>query len=252
MINIIKIFCLLPLLALSSCTVNQKLTPPQDGKRVKVAVVKPADVDILPMKVIYRSERCRDKILTSTGAISSRDGYHLLTVPFKPEAGSNVVSNAVAFDGGGWCGWKLSNIRFQFKFHDMTAFGQDIKKNIPNDIVFVFDKNSPPRGNGHYEDIYGPLVIVKNYFPLIRKKPGDNDILVLSIQGQPMLTYRLHDTPTIKFEPVVHSDLVVFAQPPKEKGEGYVLTYPNGEKIIDHSFPYSKNTNYAFVKQKEN
>jgi hypothetical protein len=127
-VKIVKAINLLSLLLLTGCAVSQKLSPPQDGKHVKVAVVKPADVDILPMKVIYRSERCRDKILTSTGAISSRDGYHLLTVPFKPEADSNVVSNAVAFDGGGQCGWKLSNIRFQFQFHDMTAFGQDIKK----------------------------------------------------------------------------------------------------------------------------
>ncbi|ELY4299725.1 hypothetical protein SMZ33_000270 [Cronobacter turicensis] len=139
-----NILCLLPLLALSSCVLSEDLSPPVDGKAVKIAVVKPVDVDILPMDVIYRSETCRDKVFTSTGAITTRAGYHLLTVPFKPEKGSEIVSNRVALDGGGQCEWKLSNIRFQFKFSDMTKFGADIKNNIPNDIVFVFDNNSPP------------------------------------------------------------------------------------------------------------
>jgi len=77
-----NVLYLLPLLALSGCALSENLSPPPNGKTVKVAVVKPADVDILPMDVIYRSEKCRDKIFTSTGALSSRAGYHLLTVPF--------------------------------------------------------------------------------------------------------------------------------------------------------------------------
>ena len=82
-----NVLYLLPLLALSGCALSEDLSPPADGKTVKVSVVKPADVDILPMDVIYRSEKCRDKVFTSTGAITSRAGYHLLTVPFKPETG---------------------------------------------------------------------------------------------------------------------------------------------------------------------
>ncbi|MTH48864.1 hypothetical protein [Intestinirhabdus alba] len=241
---------LLPLLTLTGCAVSQKLSPPQDGKHVKVAVVKPADVDILPMKVIYRSERCRDKILTSTGAISSRDGYHLLTVPFKPEAGSNVVSNAVAFDGGGQCGWKLSNIRFQFRYHDFTKFGNKIEDDTPEDIVFIFDDAPPPRGNGHYEEIYGDVVIKKDYYPVILKEFTDIGGDILYIKGQPMLTYRVRSVKKILFEPVFHSNLIVEVLSPQQQGEGYLIMYPNGEKIIDHSFPYSKNTSYAFVKQK--
>ncbi|HHG8785451.1 TPA: hypothetical protein ACPYVZ_000870 [Citrobacter sedlakii] len=162
-----NVLYLLPLLALSGCALSEDLSPPADGKTVKVSVVKPADVDILPMDVIYRSEKCRDKVFTSTGAITSRAGYHLLTVPFKPETGSGIVSNRVALDGGGQCEWKLSNIRFQFKFSDMTKFGADIKNNIPNDIVYVFDNNPPPRGNGHYEDVYGDIKIENDYYPLV-------------------------------------------------------------------------------------
>lgn len=141
--KIATVLYLLPLLTLSSCALSENLSPPSNGKTVKVAVVKPADVDILPMNVIYRSEKCRDKIFTSAGAITSRAGYHLLTVPFNPEKGSDIVSNNISLNGGGQCEWKLSNIRFQFKFSNMAKFGADIKKNIPNDIVFVFDKNAP-------------------------------------------------------------------------------------------------------------
>ncbi|TCV96847.1 hypothetical protein [Biostraticola tofi] len=156
-----NVLYLLPLLALSGCALSENLSPPPNGKTVKVAVVKPADVDILPMDVIYRSEKCRDKIFTSTGAINSRAGYHLLTVPFNPEKGSDRVSNNIALDGGGQCEWKLSNIKFDFQYHNMKKFGAGVKRSIPSDIVFVFDRNAPPRGDGHYDDVYGVIEIKK-------------------------------------------------------------------------------------------
>lgn len=245
-----NILYLVPLLALSGCALSEDFSPPANGKTVKIAVVKPSNVDILPMDVIYRSEKCRDKIFTSTGAISSRAGYHLLTVPFKPETGSGTVSNNVVLDGGGQCEWKLSNIKFDFQYHDMKFFGGNVKKNIPSDVVFVFDDNAPPRGDGHYNDVYGAIEIKKNYYPLIRKKNTDENMLVLSMQGQPMLTYRVHDASSIVFEPVFHSNMIVNAVPPIKKGDGYTLIYPNGDKIIDRYFPNSEKTKYEFVKQK--
>ncbi|EFC9828540.1 hypothetical protein LAX18_01460 [Escherichia coli] len=248
--KIANVLYLLPLLALSGCALSENLSPPPNGKTVKVAVVKSADVDILPMDVIYRSEKCRDKIFTSTGAINSRPGYHLLTVPFNPENGSNRVSNNIALDGGGQCEWKLSNIKIDFQYHNMKKFGAGVKRNIPSDIVFVFDRNAPPRGDGHYDDVYGDIEIKKNYYPLIRKKNTDEEMLVLSVQGQPMLTYRVHDANSIVFEPIFHSEMVVNAVPPKEKGSGYTIIYPNGDEIIDRYFPNSEKTKYEFVKQK--
>jgi hypothetical protein len=73
---------------------------------------------------------------------------------------------------------------------------------------------------------------------------------VIYIQGQPMLTYRVHEVNSIVFIPVFHSDMVVNAIPPKNKGDGYTLSYLNGEKIIDHRFTNSEKTKYDFVKQK--
>ncbi len=248
--KIANVLYLLLLLALSGCVLSEDLSPPADSKTVKVSVVKPVDVDILPMDVIYRSEKCRDKIFTSTGAISSRAGYHLLTVPFKPETGSDIVSNSVALDGGGQCEWKLSNIRFQFKFSDMTKFGADIKKNIPNDVVFMFDDNQPPRGDGHKEDVMGDVLIIKNYYALINNKFTDDGFDVLHIEGQPLLTYRVHNVKNIFFKPSVHSNIVINVLTPKTQGSDYVILYPNGEKIADHLFPYSEKTKYDFVKQK--
>jgi len=248
--KITNVLYLLPLFALNSCVLSKNLSPPPDGRTVKIAVVKPADVDILPMDVIYRSEKCRDKIFTSTGAITSRAGYNLLTVPFNPEKSSDVVSNNIALDGGGQCEWRLSNIKFDFQFHNMKKFGRDVKLNIPSDIVFIFDKNSPPRGDGHYDDIYGDIEIKKDYYPLIRKKGTDENMLVLSVQGQPMLTYRVYDTNSIVFKPIFYSDMIVNAFPPKKKGDGYTLIYPNGEKIVDRWFPNSEKTKIEFVKEK--
>ncbi|WP_413453493.1 hypothetical protein [Erwinia persicina] len=232
-----NVLYLLPLLALSGCALSENLSPPPNGKTVKVAVVKPADVDILPMDVIYRSEKCRDKIFTSTGALSSRAGYHLLTVPFKAEPGSGTVSNSVALDGGGQCEWKLSNILFQFKFSDMTKFGSDVKKNISNDIVFVFDENSPPRGDGHYENISGDAVIKQDYYPLVRHDRMIDHAKILRLINKDMLTYRVTNPKSILFEPNVHSDKVVNVLGPEKFGEDSVTTYPDGTQTTNNKGP---------------
>ncbi|EOV8960592.1 hypothetical protein ACN6U0_002417 [Cronobacter turicensis] len=245
-----NILCLLPLLALSSCVLSEDLSPPVDGKAVKIAVVKPVDVDILPMDVIYRSEKCRDKVFTSTGAITTRAGYHRLTVPFNPEKGSNIVSNNIALDGGGQCEWKISNIRFQFKFSKMDRFGINIKKNIPNDIVFMFDDNQPPRGNGHKDNVMGDVLIIKDYYALINDKFTDDGFDVLHIEGQPLLTYRVYNVRNIIFKPNVHSDIVVNVLTPQKKEDDYIILYPNGERVADHLFPFSDKTRYEFVRQK--
>ncbi|WP_409075901.1 hypothetical protein ACF2G4_08940 [Pantoea sp. C3] len=233
-----NILYLLPLLALSGCALSEELSPPPDGKTVKIVVVKPADIDILPMDVIYRSEKCRDKIFTSTGAVSSRAGYHLLTVPFKSEMGSGTVSNRVALDGGGQCEWKLSNIRFQFKFSDMTKFGAGIKKNIPNDIVFVFDNNSPPRGNGHYEDVYGDIKIKNDYYPLVIYDRIIDHAKTLSIESERMLTYKVHDGRSIFFEPHVYSDKLVKILGPEKIGDNTLSIYPDGTQTIKKKGSY--------------
>ncbi|WP_455864771.1 hypothetical protein [Pantoea agglomerans] len=235
--KIVNVLCLLPLLVLSSCALSEDLSPPPDGKTVKIAVVKPTDIDILPMDVIYRSEKCRDKVFTSTGAMTSRAGYHLLTVPFNPEKGNNIVSNNIALDGGGKCGWTLSNIRFQFKFKDMTKFGADIKKNISNDIVFVFDKNAPPRGDGHYENISGDIVIKQDYYPLIRNDRMIDHTKILRLINKDMLTYKVSDSKSILFEPNVHSDKVVNVLGPEKFGEDSITTYPDGTQTTNAKGP---------------
>jgi hypothetical protein len=248
--RIINILGLFSLLALSGCVLSDDFSPPLDGKSVKVSVAKPSGIDILPMDVIYRSEKCRDKIFTSTGAISSRAGYHLLTVPFNREKKDDIVINAVELDGGGQCDWKLSNIRIQFKYQRMDKFGKNIIKSIPNDIVFTFDSNDPPRGDGHYDDVYGVINVEKEYYPMVKIKFTDDDMDVLNIQGQTMLTYRVHDATSINFTPVIHENMVVRVFSPKKKGDGYVIVYPNGDKLTDHSFPNSEKTKYDFVKQR--
>jgi hypothetical protein len=240
----------LPSFLLSGCVLSEELSPPPNGKTVKVSVIKPNNIDILPMDVIYRSEKCRDKIFTSTGAISSRDGYHLLTVPFKPGIDTHSVTNNVALDGGGQCDWKLSNIKIQFEYKNIGDFGSEVTENTPEDIVFMFDNNDPPRGDGHYENVSGNIVVKKDYYPTILKSFTEDGKDVFLINGQPMLTYRTEGAETITFNPYFHPDLVVNVYSPEKKGDGYVIVYPNGDKLTDHSFPNSEKTKYDFVKQR--
>ncbi|EAQ4906424.1 hypothetical protein FCJ48_18310 [Salmonella enterica] len=235
---------------LSSCALSEGLSPPKDGKVVTVSVVKPVDVDILPMSVIYRSKKCTDKIFTSSGEITDQDGFNRLTVPFIQDAGKNTVSNKIALSGGGSCNWQLSNIRFQFKFSNPDKFGEGIKINIPADIVFIFDDNDPPRGDGNEEDVTGDVEVKKDYYAMINKAFTDDGFDVLHISGQSMLTYRVHDVKSIFFRPNVHSDKIVNVLTPKKSGDDYVIVYPNGEKVTDHYFPYSDKTKYEYVEKK--
>jgi hypothetical protein len=228
-----NVLSLLPLLVLSGCALSEDLSPPTDAKMVNIAVVKPAELDILPMDVIYRSEKCRDKIFTSNGSITTRAGYHLLTVPFKPDMGSDTVSNKVALDGGGQCEWKLSNVRFQFELSNMTKFGEDIKKNIPNDIVFVFDRNAPPRGDGHYDDVSGNIIISHDYYPLIRNDRLIDHVKILRLVNKRLLTYRVNNAGFILFKPVVYSDKIINVLGPKNFGEDTITTYPDGSQTTN-------------------
>ena len=65
-----------------------------------------------------------------------------------------------------------------------------------------------------------------------------------------MLTYRIHETNSIVFQPIFHSDLFVNVLTPKKRGDGYIIIYPNGERLVDHAFPNSQKTKYDFVKKK--
>lgn len=93
-----NVLYLLKLLALGGCALSENLSPPPNGKSVNISVVKPVDVDILPMDLIHLSDKFRDAISISMGAISSRTGYHLLTVPSNSEKGIDRVSNSIALD----------------------------------------------------------------------------------------------------------------------------------------------------------
>jgi len=235
--NMINVLLLPSLLLLSGCVFSEDLSPPFGGKTVKVSVVKPADVDILPMDVIYRSEKCRDKVFTSAGSITTRAGYRLLTVPFKQEFVDDLVSSNVSINGGGRCEWKLSNIRFQFKFSDVKKFGVDIKSNISNDIVFVFDNNPPPRGDGHYMNVSGNVEIKDDYYPLIRNDRMIDHAKILRLINEDMLTYRVSNSELIVFKPNVHSKKIINVLGPEKFGEDSITTYPDGTQTTNANGP---------------
>ena len=215
-----------------------------------VSVVKPADVDILPMDIIYRSKKCTDKIITSAGGLADRDGYHRLTVPFILDTGKDTVSNKVALIGGGGCDWQLSNVKFQFKLNNPEKFSANIKKNIPDDIVFMFDDSSPPpRGDGYEENVSGDVIVVKDFYPMVKRKFTNDGFDVFNIAGQGMLTYRVHDANSILFRLNFHSNMLVNVLTPQKVEDDYILIYSNGEKVVDDYFPNSDKTKFEYVER---
>ncbi|MFP2421404.1 hypothetical protein ACLEXA_07615 [Pseudescherichia vulneris] len=127
----------------------------------------------------------------------------------------------------------MSNVRFQFELSNITKFGGDIKKNIPNDIVFVFDRNAPPRGDGHFEDVNGSVVIENKYYPVIFDERLIQHMKVISVEGERMLTYRIKNADAIIFKPRVIADKTVRILGPKEFGGIAITTYPDGSQTTN-------------------
>ena len=120
----------------------------------------------------------------------------------------------------------------------MAKFGADIKKNVPNDIVFVFDKNSPPRGYGHYKDVSGAIEIESDYYPLVVYDRIIDHAKTLSIESEEMLTFRASNVKSIFFKPNVHSDRLIRILGPEKIGDNTLSIYPDGTQTIKKKGSY--------------
>ena len=139
-------------------------------------------------------------------------------------------------DGGGACKWHLANVMFGVVYADPTHFGENVTWGGGGGVVVIFDHNNSPRGGADIK-VDGDLIIRKSYYPWIDEEflgPYKKTIS-LSGGGDLYLMYQALQARNVYFEPILHSNFVVYTAGPKIKKDGNYtsVTYPDGSFQAD-------------------
>lgn len=244
--HLIKITVFLPIIALFyGCgdKTNQMLSPPENARHVTVLFKVPDGTTLMPMQVLYRSEKCMDKSYNSSFESYPVRGYNGFTQSFVRQGNSNIWQTGVAIDGGGPCQWQLNSIRIGFKPAAENSLVQG-KTVIETDYIFDFDDYgfSDGYGTGRAKEASGDLDLKTDFFPMIIHHVDKKIDLTLfggnTGYEQWRRRYKLHDTQRIFIEPVVHFTKMVTLTPPDIRPGDITATYPDGgSEKIPHIYP---------------
>lgn len=224
------------LFSLSGCEQDYSLSPPADSEKVTVTVKLPEGLKIETMWVMYRSATCKRIGTGASGQRTERDGYQSVYKELERQGQSDLYQVELPRDGGGACRWHLANVTFGVTYADPAQFGENVTAGGGGGVVVIFDHNNSPRGGADFE-VDGDLTIKKDYYPWI-----DEELLGLykktinlASEGGIYLDYRALQARKVFFEPVLHSDFLVWSIGPKEKKEGNhtKFTYPDGSVLAD-------------------
>lgn len=229
---------LLALLPLNGCASrpDYTLSPPASSEWVTVAVKLPAETEVLPLDVLYRSETCRRKVYdpTTESHVSAERGLNPMQMDLSPADGNGVRQIRIALDGGTKCGWTLSGIRvgIQLAKTSVLANGKDI---TPANYVFDFDDEgySNAFGKGKPTSVSGDLFFKTEFFPMEYVYRSISDIDLDFFAGDERYNkwnryYRVTDSRDIKIEPVLYLNKVVKLQTSGSARGKVIVTYPDG------------------------
>ncbi|MFS9420496.1 MULTISPECIES: hypothetical protein [Citrobacter] len=224
-----------PLVILSGCVSerNRTLSPPEDTQWVTVGVKIPAELVVLPLKVIYRSEICKHTRHNSSGEAYEVPGYNSMEFPLsQKDSTKNFYDVKLARHGGGRCQWHLSvaNIRLQYK--NTLQFGQDVES-VESSIRLEFDYLAANQGGGD-QRINSDGLISKDYFPYLTEGfIGGYEKNIWIYNGEMDEGYSALNINSIIFYPLLHSDKLVRSIGPKKKEKGVygTLIYPDGTTV---------------------
>ncbi|ANS45246.1 hypothetical protein [Serratia inhibens] len=230
-----KIAVFLPaVVLLSGCDgrTDQTLLPPDNARRVTVAVRVPDGITLLPMQMLYRSDRCKSKGYNSSNESYEIWGFNGFKQAFSPQGYGNIWQQRIAIDGGGPCQWQLNSLRVSFKIADNSPLVKG-KKVIETNYIFDFGDYglSDGYGTGRAKEVSGDLDLKTHFFPMVTHF-ADNDISLKFFGGDTgpekwRRRFRLYDTQNILIEPVIHLTKVVTLNPPNKPGN-WMATYPDG------------------------
>ncbi|MDN0122370.1 hypothetical protein QVN60_03980 [Yersinia aleksiciae] len=225
------------ILPLSGCASrpDYTLNPPASSEWVTVTVKLPSEMEVLPLDVLYRSDKCQREVYDEkTESHTSRDrgvNPHLITL----QNSGDIRQARVALEGGGKCEWKLSGIRVGLQLARTLPLvtGKNI---ISTNYVFDFDNEGYRNafGEGAAKKTTGDLYLKSEFFPIITHH-RDNEVTIKLFGGDTRYEqwnryYRVYNIKQIVIEPVVYLSKVVTLNPPKLLPGNITATYPDGSK----------------------
>lgn len=228
------------------------LSPPASTEWVTVAVKLPADIEVLPLDVLYRSEICRRKVYDPSieSHVSTERGLNPRQMALNPADDNGVRQIRIALDGGTTCSWTLSGIRIGIQLAKTSALanGKDI---TTANYVFDFDDEgySSAFGEGNPNIVSGDLMFKTEYFPMIITNNMFHETYAQLFAGNTKYEkwnryYRLSSTKNIFIEPIVYFKKVVRLESPRSRKDspGMTVLYPDGttEKINSTTPDYTK------------
>lgn len=231
---------LLMLLSLGGCAQNRthELAPPPGGAQVHFSIKVPPDLAANPMRVMYRSAKCPATRSGADWTTYEEDGRHAFEVQPQRQGSSDLYVADLALDGGGACQWRLSNVTFGVRYANTARFGADVKPGGGGGVIVIFDDNLPQRRSMYSpQKIGGDLMIQQDFYPWVSESfLGGHERLARLFSGKDLfMAYEAKHARQVTFEPILHSDYVVYSEGPKVKREGNYtrFTYPDGSVVAD-------------------
>lgn len=214
------------------------LNPPANTNWIDIALKLPAQVEVMPMDVLYRSEKCQreDYDSTTESHVRKERGYNPQIIRMKQFYETNLWQRQISLNGGGKCQWKLSTVRVDMKLIRNTPLTQG-KNPTSVSYVFAFDDEFYSGGGmpGQRKEVHGNLEIKTDFFPMVYINHAFNEIDIDMFGGNVRKTewsrhYRVHDTQKIVITPVLHASKVVTLESPPTPPGKVTVTYPDGSK----------------------
>ncbi|WP_395597333.1 hypothetical protein [Morganella morganii] len=221
---------LLPVI-LTGCTYSTTLSPPADSRNIHFSATVPADLESLPLSAMYRSNKCTRTRTSGSGKSYEVPGFNSAKYPLSVTASGDVTAD-IPVNGGGYCDWQLSNIKFEVRLKNSQMIDSEITTNHGFKTVLVTDNNAPQAFNGGYIPRSGDFSESLVLFPLISEVFLGNPRKVFWLIGESdTLTYRLSGTDNVHLTVNYESNMLSRWIDVKEKKEGNspIMTYPNGE-----------------------
>ncbi len=255
------------LTSLSGCAKDYSLAPPADSEQVTLRIKVPPELEAEKMEVMYRSATCKRVEHDGNGKPYELEGYHGIDVQPQRLGQSDIYEVKLARDGGGACRWHLANVTFGVTYREPERFGEGVISGAGGGVVVIFDHNNSPMGGANMQ-VDGDLIIKEDYYPWVKEgltmgytKTGNffkgwMKRVSLLAGGDYYLKYQALQARQVYFEPILHSDFVVYSVQPREKGEVnlFTFTYPDGsvEKVsrVNPSFRKLEAIRMAAEKQK--
>jgi hypothetical protein len=217
--------------SLNGCAKDMSFIPPTENEFVTVKVKADSMLSVDPMRVMYRSGICKHVTHNGDGVPFEMEGFHAIDRQLQYDNKSELYEIRLPVNGGGQCGWRLSNVTFGVTLGKPEFFGTNASAGGGGGVVVVFDHNNSQRGSRGIK-VSGDLILRKDYYPWVDEDHigGYRKTIKLIGESRPYLEYYAPQARLVYLEPIVHYKYVLNSIGPKAKVPGNYTThtYPDG------------------------